>query len=146
MGCKPVCQMCNRLVLSQAVAFNTAGQLEINLPAGSYNNGEKYCIVVAQAIPATTTITAPVVISIGTGAATYPLTKRNCQQVTACGLRTRTRYSVCIVTSATGGTFRMLGCPSCAPNSCCLRVSAGSKSPTTQAGRSSVLLPARECR
>lgn len=116
MGCKPVCQMCDHLVLSQAVAFNTAGQLEINLPAGSYNNGEKYCIVVAQAIPATTTITAPVVISIGTGTETYPLTKRNCQQVTACGIRTRTRYSVCVVTNPTGGTFRMLGCPSCASN------------------------------
>lgn len=66
MSCKPVCKLCNHLVLSQAVAF-TGGNLEINLPAGSYNNGEKYCIVIAQSIPDTTTINAPVYFTIGTG-------------------------------------------------------------------------------
>lgn len=92
------------------------GNLEINLPAGAYNNGEKYCIVVAQAIPDTTTINAPVYVTIGTGTTLYPLTKCNCAQVTACGIRTRTRYSVCVVTTPTGGSFRMLGQPCCAPN------------------------------
>lgn len=115
MACKPVCKLCDKLVLSQSVSF-TGGNLEINLPAGSYNNGEKYCIVVAQAIPDTTTINAPVVITIGAGTALYPLTKRNCAQVTACGIRTRTRYSVCVVTNATGGSFRMLGQPCCSPS------------------------------
>lgn len=66
MACKPVCKLCDRLVISQAVTF-TGGNLVINLPAGSYNNREKYCIVVAQAIPAAATINAPVVITIGTG-------------------------------------------------------------------------------
>ena len=80
MSCKPVCKLCNHLVLSQAVAF-TGGNLEINLPAGSYNNGEKYCIVVAQSIPDAATINAPVYITIGTGTTLYPLTKRNCAQV-----------------------------------------------------------------
>lgn len=115
MACKPVCKLCDKLVLSQSVSF-TGGNLEINLPAGSYDNGEKYCIVVAQAIPDTTTINAPVVITIGVGTALYPLTKRNCAQVTACGIRTRTRYSVCVVTNATGGNFRMLGQPCCSPS------------------------------
>lgn len=115
MSCKPVCKLCDRLVLSQAVTF-TDGNLEINLPAGAYNNGEKYCIVVAQAIPDTTTINAPVYVTIGTGTTLYPLTKCNCAQVTACGIRTRTRYSVCVVTTPTDGSFRMLGQPCCAPN------------------------------
>ena len=115
MSCKPVCKLCDRLVLSQAVTF-TGGNLEINLPAGAYNNGEKYCIVVAQAIPDTTTINAPVYVTIGTGTTLYPLTKCNCAQVTACGIRTRTRYSVCVVTTPTAGSFRMLGQPCCAPN------------------------------
>lgn len=115
MACKPVCQLCRHLVLSQAVTF-TDGTLIINLPAGAYNNCEKYCIVVAQAIPDTTTINAPVVITIGTGTVQYPLTTKNCRQVTACGIRTRTRYSTCVVTNATGGTFRMLGQPCCSPN------------------------------
>lgn len=115
MACKPVCKLCDKLVLSQSVNF-TGGNLEINLPAGSYNNGEKYCIVVAQAIPDTATINAPVVITVGGGTALYPLTKRNCAQVTACGIRTRTRYAVCVVTNATGGSFRMLGQPCCSPS------------------------------
>ena len=103
MACKPVCRLCDRLVLSQAVAF-TGGNLEINLPAGAYKNGEKYCVVVAQAIPDTTTINAPVYFTIGTGTTLYPMTKRNCAQVTACGIRTRTKYSLCVVTTPTGGS------------------------------------------
>lgn len=43
MSCKNVCKLCNHLVISQAVAF-TGGNLMITLPAGSYNNGEKYCM------------------------------------------------------------------------------------------------------
>ena len=77
MSCKPVCRLCDKLVISQSVSF-TGGNVEINLPAGSYNNGEKYCIVVAQSIPTTATIGAPVVITIGSGTETYPLTKRLC--------------------------------------------------------------------
>lgn len=115
MSCKNVCALCPRLVISQAVTF-AGGVLAINLPAGSYQNGEKYCIVVAQTIPATTTINAPVVVTIGTGTAQYPLTKRNCAQVTACGIRTRTRYATTVFTNATGGAFRLLGSPCCAPN------------------------------
>ena len=110
-----VCRLCKRLVISQTVTFAN-GTLMINLPAGSYNDGEKYCIVVAQAIPAETTITAPVVITIGDGTEEYPLTNRCCAQVTACGIRTRTRYATVVSTNATGGSFKMLGNPCCAPN------------------------------
>ncbi len=115
MSCKPVCKLCKRLVISQSVTF-TGGNLVINLPAGSYNNREKYCIVVAQAIPAAATINAPVVITIGTGAELYPLTNQCCAQVTACGIRTRTRYSTVVSTNATGGAFKMLGRPCCSPD------------------------------
>lgn len=112
MSCKHVCKLCNRLVISQAVTF-TGGNLVINLPAGTYSDNCKYCIVVAQAIPATTTINAPVVVTIGTGTQQYPLTRCDCSQVTACGIRTRTRYSTVVSTSATSGVFRLLGktCP-----------------------------------
>lgn len=132
MSCKPVCHLCNKLVLSQSIEF-TGGNLIINLPAGSYNNCEKYCIVLAQSIPTTTTISAPVVITIGDGTETYPLTKRNCAQVTACGIRTRTRYSVCVVTNATGGTFRMLGQPCCAPNNALTSINGTAPTTTTPA-------------
>lgn len=112
MACKPVCRLCDKLIISQSVTF-TGGNLVINLPAGSYNDGCKYCIVIAQAIPAATTINAPVVITIGAGTELYPLTNRCCAQVTACGIRTRTRYSTVVSTNNTGGTFKLLGnaCP-----------------------------------
>lgn len=115
MSCKPVCRLCDRLVISEDVTFDGTN-LIINLPAGSYNDGCKYCIVVAQAIPAATTINAPVVITIGAGTVLYPLTNRCCAQVTACAIRTRTRYSTCVSTSATGGSFKLLGKPCCSPN------------------------------
>lgn len=114
MSCSNVCKLCDRFVISQAVTF-TAGTLTVNIPAGSYANGCKYCIVIAQTIPAATTITAPVVITIGDGTEEYPLTRCDCSQVLASGLRTRTRYAVIVSTNATGGTFKMLGKPCCSP-------------------------------
>lgn len=115
MSCMNVCRLCKNLVISQAVTF-ADGTLTINLPAGSYSNGCKYCIVIAQTIPTETTITAPVVVTIGDGAEEYPLTNRCCAQVTACGLRTRTRYTTVVSTDATGGVFKMLGNPCCSPD------------------------------
>ncbi len=114
-NCKSVCQLCDRLIISQAVTF-ADGTLTINLPAGSYLDGCKYCLVIAQTIPAATTITAPVVITIGDGAEEYPLTNQCCAQVVASSLRTRTRYSTIVGTTATGGVFKMLGRGCCAPD------------------------------
>ena len=133
MACKTTCKLCKNLVISTAVDF-TGGNLVITIPSGSYTRGCKYCIVIAQAIPDTTTINAPVVIQIGTGTEQYPLTKCNCAQVTACGVRTRTKYCTEVSTSATGGTFRLLGKPSCAPdNSLSAIDGTASTTPATQA-------------
>lgn len=115
MACKNVCKLCDRLVISTAVAF-TGGNLVITLPDGDYNNNEKYCIVIAQAIPVATTISAPVYIQIGAGTVLYPLLKKNCRQVTACGVRTRTKYSTCVETTSTSGFFKLLGNTCCQPN------------------------------
>lgn len=113
--CKAVCQLCDRLIISTAVTF-ADGTLTINIPAGSYQDGYKYCIVVAQAIPAATTITAPVVITIGTGTEEYPLNNQCCAQLTAAALRTRTRYAVRVSTTPTGGSFNLIGKACCAPD------------------------------
>lgn len=115
MSCNNVCSLCSHLVISEAVTFNGTS-LVINIPAGSYNNGEKYCIVVAQSIPATTTINAPVVISIGDGTVLYPVTNNCCAQLSACAIRTRTRYAMRVSTTAAGGSFKLLGRACCAPN------------------------------
>lgn len=108
------CKLCDRLIISQAVTF-TAPNLIINLPAGAYQSCERYCIVVAQAIPDATTINAPVFITIGDGTELYPLNRCNGVQATASGIRTRTRYATRVSTTATGGAFRLLGKICCYP-------------------------------
>lgn len=115
MACNNVCKCCDRLVFSQAVTFDGTN-LVINIPAGSYARNCQYCLVVTQNIPTATTITAPVVVTIGTGTEQYPLTGCNCAQLTACSIRTRTRYPVRVVTTPTGGSFRLLGRAACAPS------------------------------
>lgn len=115
MACKNVCKLCDNLIISEDVTF-ADGTLTVNLPAGSYQDGCKYCLVIAQTIPAETTIIAPVVITIGDGTVEYPLVDDCCAQLTACALRTRTRYATRVSTSATGGSFKLLGKASCSPN------------------------------
>ena len=115
MACKNTCRLCKNLVISTAVSFNAENNsLYIQIPDGSYNDSQKYCIVVAQTIPIDTTIGAPVYIQIGTGNA-YPLEKRNCTQETACSIRSRTKYSTVVRTTTTGGVFRLCGDVACAP-------------------------------
>lgn len=116
MACKNVCSLCPNLIISTAVNFTAGTGLVITIPEGSYNDGGKYCIVIAQTIPAETTISAPVFIQIGTGTVLYPLDKCDCTQATACSIRTRTKYSTRVETSATTGVFKLLGRVACAPN------------------------------
>ena len=109
MACRNNCKLCRNLVISNSVTF-TGGNLIINIPAGSYRDCEKVCIVVAQTIPATATINAPVFITIGTGTVLYPLNRCDCTQAVACNIHTRTKYSTRVETTPTGGTFKLLGC------------------------------------
>lgn len=131
MSCQNVKRLCKNLVVSTAVTF-ADDTLTINIPAGTYGNGCKYCIVVAQTIPAETTITAPVVITIGEGTTTYPLLNCDCTAVTACAINSRTRYSTVVRTDTTSGTFRLLGklpCSRCSDNLASLPV-ADAAAPT----------------
>lgn len=118
MACENVCKLCNKLIISDAVTYTAAtNSLTIDIPAGTYYRGQKYCLVVAQAIPDTTTINALVYISIGGDTTTlYPLVRCNCTQVTACSMRTRTKYSTVVVTDSATGSFRLLGDVPCSPN------------------------------
>ena len=104
MACKPVQKLCPNLRISQGVTY-ASGVLTVNIPAGDYQNGCVYGIVIAQNIPSTTIIGAPVVITIGDGC--------NGAQATVFNLDTRHKYLCRVVTSSNGGSFRMLG------NSCC---------------------------
>ncbi len=115
MACKNICKLCPKFIISQAVTY-ASGVLTVNIPAGSYDNCEKYCLVIAQAIPADAIVGAPVVITIGTGGVNYPLLLCNGTQMLAGTLRTRTKYSTVVQTSSTGGSFRLLGRTCCQPN------------------------------
>lgn len=109
------CKICDKIIISEAVTFTAGTGLVINIPEGSYGDGCTYCIVVAQTIPTTTTITAPVFVTIGTGTELYPLNKCDCTQATACSIRTRTKYKTRVETTPTGGIFKLLGRVPCAP-------------------------------
>lgn len=118
MSYKYTRRLCDRLILSSAVTF-ADGTLTINIPAGSYSNRERYCIIVAQTIPAETTITAPVVITIGDDTTEYPLVNCDCTTVYAYSINTRTRYSVMVFTDISSGVFKLLGrlpCSRCSDN------------------------------
>lgn len=111
-------RLCDNLVISEAVTF-ADGNLTINLPARTYNNQCKYCLVIAQTIPVTTTVVAPVVITIGDGTETYPLVNCDGTPVLACSVNTRTKYCTIVNTTTTSGVFKLLGklpCSRCESN------------------------------
>lgn len=114
MNCTNNCKICDRIVFSQAITV-VGSNLVVNIPAGTYVNGAKFCLVLVQSIPTTATIAMPVVITIGTSTTQYPVVGCSCVAVTACALRTRTRYPMVVATTATSGTFKILKNLSCAP-------------------------------
>lgn len=118
MSCSTYKRLCNNLVISSTVTF-TANTLVIDIPTGVYNDNQRYCIVVAQAIPDTTTVNAPVAITIGGEATTYPLLNCDGSPVLASSINTRTRYSTRVQTSTTTGNFVLTGklpCTRCTNN------------------------------
>lgn len=108
MSCSNIGKLCNNFIISEDVTF-ADNTLTINIPDGVYENNHKYCLVIAQDIPEDTTISAPVVITIGTDTTEYPLVKCNCTPVYAVSLANRTRYSTKVSTEIGGGVFKVLG-------------------------------------
>lgn len=111
-NCINNCKLCKKLILSQNITFNGTS-LVVNLPENSYGNCCTYCIVLAQSIPDTTTINAPVVFSIGTGTVEYPFLNCDCTPIYASQVRTRTKYKVRVNTAVNEGVFKYIG-------DCCL--------------------------
>lgn len=132
--CKNSCNECTRKVYSDAITVVTidgVDTLVIDVPAQTFNNCQRGCIVLIQNIPATATINMPVAISIGGDTTTvYPVVRCNCGQITACSLRVRRRYPFKVSTTATGGVFKILKNLSCSPNNTLTAIPA----PATAAG------------
>ncbi len=113
------CRLCRNIVISTAVtvvAFDGVDTLVIDIPAGFYPDCRRVCLVVAQTIPAEATITMPVAISIGGDTTVvYPIVNCDCTQVTACAIRTRTKYGLRINTTATSAVFKTIKRLTCYP-------------------------------
>lgn len=118
-NCIRNCKLCRNIVISTAVTVVTVDgtdTLVIDIPSGFYPDCRRVCLVVAQTIPDTATINMPVAISIGGDTTTvYPIVNCDCSQVTACVIRTRTKYGLRISTSATSAVFKSLKHLNCYP-------------------------------
>lgn len=104
-------KLCPHYIVSDSVSVvtvNGTDTLLINIPSGTYCNGQTYCIIVAQNRPSTATVDMPVAISIGGNTTTvYPLVcNRTCLQANACQIAGHSRIKVIIQTNITSGVFR----------------------------------------
>ena len=106
--CVKNCRLCDKFILSQTITFDGTS-LVVNLPTNSYGNCQKYCIVLAQAIPEETTINAPVVFTIGTGTTEYLFVNCDCTPILASQVRTRRIYPTRVNTGVNDGVFKYIG-------------------------------------
>lgn len=130
--CIKNCRLCDKFILSQAITFDGTN-LVVNLPANAYQNKCKYCIVLAQTIPETTVINAPVVFTIGTGTTTYPFVNGNCTPIFASQVRTRRIYPTRVNTAVNDGVFKYIG-NCCLPSNATTTVQSIPVEETTPAG------------
>ena len=113
MECIRNCKLCKNLILSTAINYDAATDTVIvGLPANTFENCQKYCIVLAQAIPETATINSQVVFSVGTNTTQYPFLDKDCVPVYVTQIRTRRIYPVRVSTTINEGVFKYIGnCP-----------------------------------
>ena len=113
MECIRNCKLCNNLILSTAINYDAAtNSVLVGLPANTFENCQKYCIVLAQAIPEAATINSQVLFTIGTNPTQYPFVNKNCEPVYATQIRTRRIYPIKVNTSINTGVFKYIGsCP-----------------------------------
>lgn len=113
-NCIRNCRLCDRLILSTAINYDsTENQVIVALPDNCYGNCEKYCIVLAQSIPTSATINAQVVFTIGNNATRYPFLNKDCTPIFASQVRTRRIYKTRVNTAIETGVFKYIG-------DCCL--------------------------
>ena len=95
-------KVCDHFVVTTAVTF-ADGTLTLTLPDDvTYGDGNHFCIVIGQTIPAETTINAPVVAVIGTGATEFPLLTRCGDPVVSQQVDVRRKYRINIIAVKNG--------------------------------------------
>lgn len=108
------CRLCDKLILSTAINYDgSTNQVIVALPANSYGNCQKYCIILAQSLPTAATLDAQVVFTIGNNPTRYPFVNKNCTPIYASQVRTRRVYNTRVNTAVNAGVFKYIG-------NCCL--------------------------
>ena len=114
MSCNNNCNRLSRnLIISNSISVVTVDgtdTLLIDIPSSTYRLGEVFCIVTAQSIPSTATVTMPVAISIGGDTTNvYPLVcSKTCLQAVACQVNARRKYKVVVSTNTSSGVFKAI--------------------------------------
>ena len=101
MACNCGCNCCCNLVKSTAINLDTENNvLQITIPAATYDNHDKICLVITQAIP--DGINSDTTVSILVGAATteYPVYTRLLNYVYADAIRPRRLYPLYAATDS----------------------------------------------
>lgn len=99
------CRICSNIVVSTNVAIS-GSEMVITIPAATYTNNEKLCILVAQAIPASAT-PLPVVIQVTGASATTPFRTTCGHNIYSDQLRTRTIYPSYAATDSQTFVYRL---------------------------------------
>lgn len=103
------CGGCEHFARTNSVSL-VGNVLVLNIPQKSYDNKEKVCICVAQAIPAVTSAQT-VAITIGASATQYPLITKCGNNVHADQIRSRKVYHTNVATDI--GIFVVNPCELC---------------------------------
>lgn len=124
MNCNHRCRcgnsICRWAIYSQSVTIATINGVDtllIDIPAGNYPDGYRYCLFVLQTIPAAATRYMPVAITIGGNQTmVYPLVNCRCNRVTQCAIRNRHWYRVMVSTDGNTGVFKVMRGLACSPD------------------------------
>lgn len=110
MECIRNCKLCDKFILSTAINYSAStNTVIVGLPNNAYSNNCKYCIVLAQSIPTSATISSRVVFTIGTDPTQYPFVNCDCTPIYASQLRTRRIYPTRVNTAVGTGVFKYVG-------------------------------------
>lgn len=103
------CGGCEHFVRTNSVTL-VGSVLVLNIPQRTYDNREKVCICVAQAIP-DVTYAQTVAVTIGTDATQYPLRTKTGNNIHADQIRSRRVYHTNVATDT--ASFVGSGCEFC---------------------------------
>lgn len=99
MACNCGCRCCPLLVKSTALTYNAeTNVLSVSIPEATYQNHQRLCLVITQAIPAGVNANTTMNILVGTGQTGYPIYTRFLNDVYADSLMTRRVYPLLAAT------------------------------------------------